>query len=173
MSSGLARRDGAKPLPGLKRPGAWICALGLALCLMGCQPRANTASLPPPPPPVSVPPLPRAVRPTLYVTVNHLNLRSCPGTDCPKAATLNLNAEVEKMGEIKDWTQIKVKKDGSIGYVSSRFLSPQPVQVAKHARKRTKQAKLRKAAQPVEAVQKEREVEPMQQGASAPIPRVM
>ena len=31
------------------RPGAWICALGLAISLMGCQPQVyNTPALPPP-----------------------------------------------------------------------------------------------------------------------------
>jgi hypothetical protein len=36
------------------RLGAWICALGLAIFLTGCQPRVNNAPpLPPPLPPAA------------------------------------------------------------------------------------------------------------------------
>jgi SH3-like domain-containing protein len=77
------------------------------------------------------------VRLTFYVTINQLSLRACPGKGCHKISTLELNAEVEKMGEIENWTQIKVKKDGTIGYVSSRYLSPQPVVVAHPTKKKT------------------------------------
>ena len=136
------------------RPGAWICALGLVICLMGCQPRVNKAPpLPPPLPPAAV--LPRPVRSTFYVTINQLSLRACPGEDCPKISTLEFNAEVEKMGEIDKWTQIRVKKDGTIGYVSSRYLSPQPVKVAQLTKKKPKKAKSRKATQPPEAAGEE------------------
>jgi hypothetical protein len=86
---------------------------------------------------------------------------------------LELNAEVEKMGEIEAWTQIKVKKDGTIGYVSSRYLSPQPVKVAKPAKKKPKQAKHRKAIQPPEAAKGEGESGPKMQEPSPPLPRVM
>jgi hypothetical protein len=129
------------------RPGAWICALGLVICLMGCQPRVNEAPPLPPPLPPAAPP-PRSVRPTFYVTINQLSVRACPAIDCPKTCTLELNAEVEKMGEIEKWTQIKVKRDGTIGYVGSRYLSPQPVKVAKRIKKKPKKAKHRKATQP-------------------------
>jgi hypothetical protein len=139
-------------------PGAWICALGLVICLMGCQPRANTAPpLPPPLPPAAT--LPRPVRPTFYVTINQLSLRACPAIDCRKISSLKLNAEVEKMGEIENWTQIKVKKDGTIGYVSSRYLSPQAVKVAQLTKKRPKKAKLRRATQPPEATGEDEEAE--------------
>ena len=154
------------------RPGAWIFALGLVICLMGCQPRVNEAPpLPPPLPPAA--PLPRPVRPTFYVTINHLSLRSCPGKDCPKTSTLELNAEVEKMGEIKDWSQIKVRKNGTIGYVSSRYLSPQPVKVAQPTKKEPKKPKPGKATQPPEAAGDEGQAGPKMQEPSPPLPRVM
>ncbi|MFA5112593.1 MAG: SH3 domain-containing protein [Desulfobaccales bacterium] len=154
------------------RLGAVICVLGLIFCLMGCQPRVST--LPPPPPPLPAPPapLPRVVRPTFYVTTKQLSLRTCPGLDCPKTSTLELNAEVEKMGESEKWTQIKVKRDGTIGYVSSRYLSPHPVEVAKAAKKKPKKVKHRKAPQPPEPAGEEGEG-PLEQGPSPPIPRVM
>lgn len=108
-----------------RRGGAWICALGLVICLLGCQPRVYQAPPLPPPLPPAAPP-PQVARPTLYVTVNRLNLRACPGMDCPKIAVLDLNAEVEKVGETEDWTQIRVKRDGTLGWVSSRYLSLTP-----------------------------------------------
>jgi SH3-like domain-containing protein len=140
---------------------------------MGCQPRVyETPPLPPPLPPAA--PLPRPVRPTFYVTINQLNLRACPGTDCPKTTSLELNTEVEKMGEVENWTQIRVKKDGTIGYVSSRYLSPQPVKVAKPAKKKRKKAKPPKATQPPEeASREEGEAGPKEQEPSPPLPRAM
>ena len=152
-----------------QRPGAWICALALVICLMGCQPQVyRTPPLRPPLPPVA--PLPQPVRPTFYVTINQLNLRSCPGIDCPKTSALELNAEVEKMGEIENWTQIRVKKDGTIGYVSSRYLSPQPVKVAQPTKKKPKKAKPPKATQPPEAAGEEGEAGPQKQEPSPPLP---
>jgi len=153
-------------------PGAWICVLGLVICLMGCQSRVSKAPpLPPPLPPT--PTQPRAVRPTFYVTTNQLCLRACPGIDCHKITTLKLNTEVEKMGESQNWTQIKVKKDGTIGYVSSRYLSLQPVEVAHLAKKKTKKTKPRKAAQPPEAPVEEGKAWPKNQEPDPPLPRVM
>jgi len=153
------------------RPAAWICALGLVISLMGCQPRVNnTPPLPPPPPPAVA--LPQPVRPTSYVTVNQLNLRACPGKDSPKISALELNAEVEKMGQCENWTQIRVKKNGTIGYVDSRYLSPQPVKVAQPIKKKPKKAKPRKAIPPPEATGEEEEAEPKQE-PFPPIPRVM
>ena len=136
---------------------------------MGCQPQANKGPLLPPPlPPAAA--IPRPVRPTFYVTINRLSLRACPGLDCHKISTLELNAEVEKMAEIENWTQIRVKKDGTIGYVSSRYLSPQPVEAAKPTKKKLKKAKSRKATQPPE---EEGEAGPKKQEPSPPLPRVM
>ncbi|MGD0826925.1 MAG: SH3 domain-containing protein [Desulfobaccales bacterium] len=154
------------------RLGAWICALGLVICLMGCQPRVHKAPLLPPPLPPAAP-LRRPVRPTFYVTINRLSLRACPGMDCHKISTLELNAEVEKMGEIENWTQIKVKKDGTIGYVSSRYLSPQPVEVAQPTKKKRKKAKPRKATKPPEAAGEEGKAGPKKQEPSPRLPRAM
>ncbi len=159
---------------GWGRPVDWICAVGLVICLMGCQSKVNKTS-PSPLQPGPAATLPRPGRPPFYVTINELNLRACPGLDCPKTSTLELNAEVEKLGEIGDWTQIKVKKDGTIGYVSSRYLSPKKlVEVAKLTKKKPKKAKPRKATLPSVAAEKERETEPKQQEEpSPPLPRVM
>jgi len=172
--SGATIGAGTGDLIGLRGPVTWICALGLIVCLMGCQPRVNkTPPLPLQPGPAAT--LPRPVRPTFYVTINELNLRACPGLDCPKTSTLELNAEVEKLGVIGDWTQIKVKKDGTIGYVSSRYLSPKKlVEVAKLTKKKPKKVKHRKATQSPVAAGKEEAAEPKQQEEpSPPLPRVM
>jgi len=151
------------------RPGAWIGALGIVICLMGCQPGVyKTAPLPPPLPPAA--PLSQPVRPTFYVTINQLNLRACPGKDCPKTSALELNAEVEKMEEIENWAQIRVKKNGTIGYVSSRYLSPQPVKVAQLTKKKPKKAKTPKATQSPETAGEEGGAGPKKQEPSPPRP---
>ena len=105
----------------------WV-GLGLALCLAGCQGLFPQPVYTPPrvPAPQAPPPAPVA-RPTFYVTVNRLNLRACPGMDCPKIAVLDRNQEVEKVGDADDWSQIRIKLDGTIGWVSSRYLSATPV----------------------------------------------
>ena len=108
----------------------WV-GLVLGFCLAGCQglfpqpvysppvARLPQAPLPPPPP---------VVRPTFYVAVrNTLNLRAGPGMDFFMLAVLQRNEEVEKVGESGDWSQIRVKRDGTIGWVNSRYLSPNPV----------------------------------------------
>ena len=74
------------------------------------------------------------------------------------------------MGEIENWTQIKVKKDGTIGYVSSRYLSPQPVKVAQPTKKKPKKAKPRKATQPPKAAGEEGEAGPKRQEPSSTLP---
>ncbi len=162
------------------RLGAWVCALGLVIGLMGCQSQVNKAPVLPPPPPLAAP-SPRPVRTTFYVTIKQLSLRSCPRIDCPKISTLDINAEVEKMGEIENWTQIKVKKSGTIGYVSSRYLSPRPVEVSQATKKKFRKAKAHKAARPPEVAREEVEAGPKNQESSSPlsepegpkIPRVM
>jgi Bacterial SH3 domain len=132
------------------RPGAWIWALGLVICLMGCQPRVyRTPPLRPPRPPAAS--LPQPARPIFYVAINQLNLRGCPGLECPKITALELNAAVENLGEIDNWTQVRVKSDGTIGFVNSRYLSPQPVEVAQPAKKKSKKAGVLKSTQPPEA----------------------
>jgi predicted Zn-dependent protease len=88
---------------------------------------------------------------------------------------------VEKMGEFENWTQIRVKKNGTIGYVSSRYLSPQPVNVAQLTKKKTKKAKPPKATQLPEAAREEGKAGPQKQEPSPPLtepedskgPRVM
>ncbi len=164
------------------RLGAWIYAVGLVIGLIGCQSQVNKAPASPPAPPLAAP-SPRAVpvRPTFYVSLKQLSLRTCPRPDCPKISTLELNTEVEKMGEIDKWTQIKVKKDGTIGYVSSRYLAPHPMTVAQLAKKKPKKAKTRKASRTPEAARAEVEAGPQNQEPSSQpsepetpqIPRVM
>jgi Bacterial SH3 domain len=108
----------------------WV-GLVLAFCLAGCQglfpqpvytpPVTRIPQAPPPPPPP-------VARPTFYVAVrNTLNLRAGPGMDFFMLAVLQRNEEVEKVGESGDWSQIRVKRDGTIGWVNSRYLSPNPV----------------------------------------------
>jgi hypothetical protein len=105
----------------------WV-GLGLVLCLAGCQALFPKPVYTPPAAPAPVgPPPPQVARPTLYVAVNRLNLRACPGMDCPKIAVIDRNEEVEKLGDAEDWSQIRVKRDGTIGWVSSRYLSATPV----------------------------------------------
>jgi hypothetical protein len=116
---------------GLRKSWCTVClGVGLIFCLAGCQslfPKPVYAPPRPPAPKAPPPPPPQVVRPTLYVTVNRLNLRACPGMDCPKIAVLDRNQEVEKVGDAEDWSQIRVKQTGTIGWVSSRYLSPTPV----------------------------------------------
>ena len=106
--------------------------LGLVLCLAGCQSLFPQPVYTPPvaPAPQPPPPPPQVARPTFYVTVNRLNLRACPGMDCPKIAVLDRNQEVEKVGDAEDWSQIRIKQSGTIGWVSSRYLSTTPVAAA-------------------------------------------
>jgi hypothetical protein len=172
MFSSAASSAGPGHLIGSGHSGAWICALGLVICLIGCQPREHKS--PPLPQPVApAASRPRPARPTFYVNVNQLRLRACPGMDCPKTSTLELNTEVEKMGEIENWTQVEVKKDGTIGYVSSGYLSPHPVEVAKSGKKKPKKAKHRRTTRPSEVAREGGEAGPKKQEPSPPLPRVM
>ncbi len=119
----------------MKRPaplGGWIrlaaaCSL---LAAAGCQPFIKEQAYPPPPPPVVAPPPPLA-RPTFYVNASRLNLRACPGMDCPKIYSLERNEEVEQVGESEEWSQVRLKRDGTIGWVATRFLSAVPVAAEK------------------------------------------
>jgi hypothetical protein len=106
----------------------WV-GLGLVFCLAGCQALFPKPGYTPPkaPAPAAPPPPAQVIRPTFYVAVNRLNLRACPGMDCPKIAVLERNEELEKLGDAEDWSQVRVKRDGTIGWVSSRYLSPTPV----------------------------------------------
>ena len=82
--------------------GSGILALGLGLCLAGCVPSYYPPPLPPPPPPKAAPP-PQVARPVFYIKANRLNLRACPGMDCPKISFLDRGEEVEKVGASEDW----------------------------------------------------------------------
>jgi hypothetical protein len=120
-----------RPL-GFARLGLWLLAFLLVCCLAGCEPSfygggPKPAPLPPPAPPA---PPPQVTRPLFYVTANRLNLRACPGMDCPKISVLERNEEVEKVGESEDWSQIRVKRDGRLGWVNTRYLSAQPASEA-------------------------------------------
>ncbi len=103
-----------------------IPALVVAFALAGCAP---TRYVPPPLPqgPAAPAPPPQVNRPVFYVKVSHLNLRACPGMDCPKISLLERGEEVEQVGVAEDWFQIRVKRDGRLGWVDSRYLSPTPM----------------------------------------------
>jgi hypothetical protein len=110
--------------------GTVAVGLGLVVCLAGCQSLFPQPVYTPPvvSPPPAPPPPPQVVHPTFYVNVKStLNLRACPGMDCPKIAVLTRNQEVEKVGDAADWSQVRVKVNGTIGWVDSRYLSPTPV----------------------------------------------
>lgn len=109
----------------------WLLGVGLALVCLSCQPRMASVppSLPPAPPPPRVTPEPPQ-RPSYFVKVDILNLRAGPGMDFPKIGQLNRNEELEKVGEAEDWFQVRVKRDGTLGWVAARYLSGQPVSVA-------------------------------------------
>jgi hypothetical protein len=108
----------------------WLGLLAFLGGVVGCETFMPRTAYPPPappaPPPVVAPPL---SRPSFYVAASRLNLRACAGMDCPRIATLQRNEEVEILAEAEDWTQIKVKRDGSIGWVAMRYLSDRPVAV--------------------------------------------
>lgn len=109
----------------------WLVLAGFLAAVSGCESFITRPSYPPPPPgaPPPVVATPPASRPTFYVNASRLNLRACPGMDCPKVATLERNEEVEKVAEAEDWAQVLVKRDGSIGWVATRYLSDRPVPV--------------------------------------------
>ncbi|MDI6854552.1 MAG: SH3 domain-containing protein [Deltaproteobacteria bacterium] len=109
-----------------RRVPIWLGLLGFLLIVTGCQGLFPPSAYPPPPapPPVAAPPPPS--RPLLYVNASRLNLRACPGMDCPKVATLERNEEVEQVAQAEDWVQVRVRRDGSIGWVASRYLSDRP-----------------------------------------------
>jgi Bacterial SH3 domain len=103
-----------------------VLALGMALGLTACAPQYHPPALPPPPR-APLPPPPQAVRPVFYIKANHLNLRMGPGMDFPKISVLERGEEVEKVGASEDWFQIRITRDGRIGWVDSKYLSSTPV----------------------------------------------
>jgi len=119
-----------KCLTGWRRYLAWTCGCGLALAVLSCQ---HVFYQPPAPAPRAAPQAAAPttpVRPVLYVNVPRLNLRACPGMDCPKISVLEQNEAVEKVGESEDWAQVRVTQDGRLGWVASRYLSATEVQAA-------------------------------------------
>jgi hypothetical protein len=114
----------------------WFRLLGLVLVfsLGGCMPSFfGPPPMPPPPPPPPPAAPPPASRPIFYVTVGRLNLRACPGMDCPKISVLERNEEVEKVGDAEDWSQVRVKRDGRLGWVNTRYLAKEPLAAAPEA----------------------------------------
>jgi len=107
----------------------WMRLVGccLALWLAGCAPQIYETPYTPPPLPPQPAPAPAVSRQVFYVAVNRLNLRGCAGMDCPKISMLEQNEVVEKLGEMDDWYEVSVKRDGRRGWVNSRYLSPEPV----------------------------------------------
>jgi hypothetical protein len=109
------------------------CTIGLGLvlvlCLAGCQILFPRPVYTPPevPPPQAPPPPAQIAHPTFYVAGDRVNLRANPGLDSPKIAILDRNQEVEKVVDAVDWSQIRIKRDGTIGWVSSQYLSATPV----------------------------------------------
>ena len=103
----------------------WQLLLGLVLALvcLSCRPSVAPGPRQAPPPPPAAHPEPPPQRPTFYVKVGRLNLRAGPGMDFPKLGLLERNEEVEKVGEAENWYQIRVKRDGTLGWVSSEYLS--------------------------------------------------
>jgi hypothetical protein len=77
-----------------------------------------------PPPPVAPP---KVESQLLYVATDRLNLRACPGMDCPKLVMLTRNQEVEKVGESQGWFQVRSRQDGTLGWVDARYLASAPV----------------------------------------------
>lgn len=104
-----------------------LVVLCLVLMLAGCAPKIYETPYIPPPLPTKPAPPPAVSREVFYVAVNRLNLRGCAGMDCPKISVLEQNEVVEKLGEMDDWYEVIVKRDGRRGWVTARYLSPEPV----------------------------------------------
>jgi len=112
----------------------WCLWLGLcfllALAAGGCQTKGLWGPPPPvapPPPPPAPPPPPKVEYQIYYVAADRLNLRACPGMDCPKIAALTRNQEVEKVGESQGWFQVRSRLDGTLGWVDARYLASAPI----------------------------------------------
>lgn len=112
--------------------GIYKVLIPLLLCLTvsfatGCtqkpkwKPPEEKVVTPPPEPP------PRVELQVYYVAADRLNLRACPGMDCPRISMLGRNQQVEKVGESQGWFQVRSRQDGTLGWVDSRYLSSTPV----------------------------------------------
>jgi hypothetical protein len=111
----------------------WLTAplvFGLLLFLSaGCS--QKTGWKPPEEPKVATPPRteapPKVEYQLLYVAADRLNLRACPGMDCPKLVLLTRNQEVDKVGESQGWFQVRSRQDGTLGWADARYLASAPV----------------------------------------------
>lgn len=114
-----------------KRYSPYVLAVTLSFILIlgsGCQQKVGWTPPPAPPPSQPTPPPPPKVEyQVFYVAADRLNLRACPGMDCPKIAALTRNQEVEKVGESQGWFQVRSRQDGTLGWVDARYLASTPV----------------------------------------------
>ncbi len=100
----------------------------LALLANGCTHKAGWQ--PPEEPKIVTPPPeapPKEEYQVLYVAADRLNLRACPGMDCPRISLLTRNQQVEKVGESQGWFQVRSRQDGTLGWVDGRHLSSSAV----------------------------------------------
>jgi uncharacterized protein YraI len=100
----------------------------LALLANGCTHKAGWR--PPEEPKIATPPTeapPKVEYQVMYIAADRLNLRACPGMDCPRISLLSRNQQVEKVGESQGWFQVRSRQDGTLGWVDGRYLSSSPV----------------------------------------------
>jgi len=118
------------PIAVLCQAGWRLLLLGLILIplfLTGCYRQVVFAPPKPSKPKAAAPAVKKPTYPLYYVAVSRLNLRACPGMDCPRISLLGRNQALEKLGETEDWYQVRIPQSGTIGWVSSRYLSVSPV----------------------------------------------
>ncbi len=58
----------------------------------------------------------------LYVLPDRLNLRECPSIKCKVAAVLKRGDEVIKLGQEKDWINVRVRATNREGWVASTLV---------------------------------------------------
>jgi uncharacterized protein YgiM (DUF1202 family) len=66
-------------------------------------------------------------KPYYYVSVKKLILRAQPSNAGPVIRTLRFNDQVQKIGETKDWYQVRQPSTGALGWVLSRDLVELPL----------------------------------------------
>lgn len=146
-----------------------VCCL-LFFSAIGCTQKVSWK--PPDEPKVTSPP-PEAPPPpvqyqVLYVAADRLNLRACPGMDCPRITLLTRNQEVEKVGENQGWFQVRSRQDGTLGWVDARHLASSPVSETAVLPSETVQPKQTK---PVEAKPKVKTPTPVAEEEEEEAPR--
>ncbi len=62
----------------------------------------------------------------LYVLPDRLNLRECPSVKCKVAAVLKQGDAVIKLGQEKDWINVRVKAIDREGWVASTLVGKAP-----------------------------------------------